>query len=188
MGIYSPGIIWSNSQIGTTDSSVGILAPLFTDRDDRDYYLDPSNTGTSLLTAGNVGIGTTSPAAKLEVDGDLKVTGAFKGNISSSSGSTGAPFPRPAYNSGWQSISPGGALTLVHNIGGNVDEYVVDLQFKDDDGWGINNIGIGGVYFRNNDSYRGAYWRSLTSNEIKVYRHSDDIWADKVRVRIWVYK
>jgi hypothetical protein len=132
---------------------------------------------------GQVGIGTTSPAAKLEVDGDLKVTGAYKGNISSSTGSDGAPFPRPAYDSGWVAVAQGSVVSLTHNIGGNLDNYVVDLQFKCNPllPFGINNIGYG----LNGDI--GAYYGELTTTSIKVYRAPADITADEIRVRIWVY-
>jgi hypothetical protein len=132
--------------------------------------------------SGNVGIGTTRPASKLEVDGDLKVTGAYKGDIGPNNG---APFPRPAYDSGWVTISDVEKLT--HNIGGNVDEYVVDMQFKDTNpyGNGIHNYGSGGIEF--DGYYLGAYWRNLTTTSISVLRWGDDLFADQVRIRIWVY-
>ena len=87
---------------------------------------------------GNVGIGQSAPTAKLDVNGtvkatagdvagDLKVSGAYKGTIGPNGG---APFPRPAYDSGWVAISPGEQKRLTHNIGGNTDNYVVDMQFK----------------------------------------------------------
>jgi hypothetical protein len=44
-----------------------VLAPIYYDSANTAYYLDPANTGTSLLVAGNVGIGTTSPWEKLSV-------------------------------------------------------------------------------------------------------------------------
>lgn len=43
-------------------------APIFYDSDNTDYYVNPA--GQTVL-AGNVGIGTTSPGAKLEVNGDV---------------------------------------------------------------------------------------------------------------------
>jgi hypothetical protein len=150
-------------------------------------------TANSYFNAGNVGIGTTNPGAKLHVNGDLKVTdGAYYGNISSSSGSDGAPFPRWAYDSGWRAINPGSALSLFHNIGGNVDDYVVDLQFKDVDGsWGIHNVGMGRDQWHNivedRTAYSGAFW-DLTDTYIYVHRYQDDVGADSIRVRIWVYK
>jgi len=148
------------------------------------------NDGGVTAFGGNVGIGTGSPGAKLEVNGDLKVTGAY----------TGA-FPRPAYNSGWIAINPNTHLVIVHNVGGNVDDYVVDLQFKDVDGvWGINNVGMGSdkwfagwsgdwfgfVTYDYHNS--GACWTNLTSTSIKVVRQAHDAEADQIRVRIWVVK
>jgi hypothetical protein len=56
-----------NTQSQLTSTSV--RAPIFYDSGDTTYYLDPANSGTSLLVAGKVGIGTTSPVAKLHVIG-----------------------------------------------------------------------------------------------------------------------
>jgi hypothetical protein len=136
-------------------------------------------------STGNVGIGMTDPDAKLEVGGDLKVAGAYKGYISSSSGSDGAPFPRPAYDSGWVPIALGSQVELTHNIGGNVDNYVVNIQFKDAGMFGVNNLGHGGL--EDAGSYLGAYYHNLTTTSIKVYRLNNAINAPEVRVRIWVY-
>jgi hypothetical protein len=134
---------------------------------------------------GDVGIGTGNPGAKLGVNGDLKVTGAFKGDISSYSGSDGAPFPRPAYDSGWWEMNQGQVRTLIHNIGGDVDNYVVEMLFWDSV-IGINTNGHGG-YTRSLGSY-GGYWSSLTGSTIDIKRWADDYYADKIRIRIWVYK
>jgi hypothetical protein len=136
---------------------------------------------------GDVGIGDTSPDAKLDVAGDLEVTGAYRGTISSSSNSDGAPFPRPAYDSGWLTISNNSVLTLAHNIGGDVDDYVVCLQFKDNT-IGINNFGMGGddSYTGGSEYQMGAYYSHLTTTSIKVSRRMADEYADRIRVRIWV--
>ncbi len=142
-----------------------------------------------LTVNGNVGIGTTNPGEKLEIAGNLMVTGAYKGNISSSSGSDGAPFPRPAYDSGWVAITAGGAgITLTHNIGGNVDNYVVDVQFKSSL-YGINNFFYGGDQFWGGQAMvnRGAIYRDLGTNTIRIQRKSDDNGIEQIRVRIWVY-
>lgn len=40
-------------------------------------------------------------------------------------------FPQPDYDSGWTNISKGEQIALQHNLGGNPDDYAVDLQFKD---------------------------------------------------------
>lgn len=135
---------------------------------------------------GNVGIGTATPGAKLGVAGDLKVTGAFKGDITSSSGSDGAPFPRPAYDSDWQPINPGQFKILTHSIGGDVDNYVVDLMFRADGGTGPNTYGFGLYGSPLTDNVYGGYWGRLTSSSIEIYRAPDDISHDQMRVRIWV--
>jgi hypothetical protein len=121
------------------------------------------------------------PAVKAE--GDLVVTGAYRGDIGPNGG---APFPRPAYDSGWVDINPGQWITFTHNLGGNPDNYVVELLQQEIPGyaWGINNRGIG------TDTWDGigACWGRLTNAQIEVYRASDDYAADKVRIRIWVYE
>ena len=142
-------------------------------------YLDDS---------GDVGIGTRSPDAKLGVEGDLKVTGAYKGNISSSSGSDGAPFPRPAYDSAWVPINQGEDLILTHGIGGNRDNYVVDMQFRHSSGVNIYGLGYEVYEGYGGNTYRfGAYWAYLNTSSIKVHRGSSDDLAAEVRIRIWVY-
>jgi hypothetical protein len=161
------------------------------------YYnqgLNFSETGVAdyrlyIKEGGDVGIGTSNPGAKLGVNGDLKVTGAYKGNISSSSGSDGAPFPRPAYDSGWLSISQNENIALGHNIGGDPDYYVVDMQFWDT-AYGINTQRYGGDCDSDDGDFEhfGAYYWRLTSDSISVRRMSEDYYVDKIRVRIWVYK
>lgn len=166
------------------------------------YYqggLNFAETGVSdrrihIGDGGDVGIGTASPGAKLGVNGDakiasdLQVNGAFKGDIESSSGTDGAPFPRPAYDSGWLAIAPNETLSLTHNIGGNRDNYVVDMQF-----WSsiidvhVDNYGGRFLYSSSHGSeFLGAYYRHLTNTGIEVYRLMDDVDVEKVRVRIWV--
>jgi len=97
-------------------------------------------------------------------------------------------FPRPAYDSKWVAFTPGQCKTLTHNLGGDVDNYVVDMQFKDTDGvpWGINIRGHGDHNFFGD--YVGGHWHSLTTTTIRVCRLINDTFADQIRVRIWVYK
>lgn len=137
---------------------------------------------------GRVGIGDTSPDAKLDVVGDFQLSGAYRGNISSSSGSDGAPFPRPAYNSGWQDIGYGDVLELSHNLGGDPDDYVVDLQFKTEVPGFVQGIHIygHGMFQSGVGQYRGMYYTNLTSSVIQIYRPMNDIEGNQVRVRIWV--
>jgi len=98
----------------------------------------------------------------------------------------------PAWSSGWISLKPGTALQLQHNLGGDIDDYVVDMQYRNDSS-GVNQRYYGGVDVgthpppRNNANDRvGAYWRSLTTSTITVYRRPEDIYAESVRIRIWV--
>jgi hypothetical protein len=95
-------------------------------------------------------------------------------------------FPTPHYDSDWQSISAGTTLSLTHNLGGDPDDYVVDLQFKNT---GIGDFGVHqwfyGVDYDNVGQNWGAAWHNLTGTSIKVTRGDDDGRADQVRVRIW---
>jgi hypothetical protein len=149
------------------------------------HFQTNGTTKMFLESGGNVGIGTTSPGEKLEVNGNLKVTGAYKGDIGPNNG---APFPRPAYDSGWDSISPGDLLTLTHNIGGNVDNYVVDLQFKSA-GLGVNQryYGIDKYWTGATSYYQGACWQELTATQIRISLGPHDTLIKQIRVRIWVY-
>jgi hypothetical protein len=52
-----------------TAESNSFRAPIFYDSDNTAYYLDAANSGTSLLVAGKVGIGTTSPTSLLHLAG-----------------------------------------------------------------------------------------------------------------------
>ncbi len=133
-------------------------------------------TRVALDNSGNVGIGTTEPKSRLEVNGDLKVTGAYKGDIGPN---RGAPFPRPAYISAWTSVTPGTNHTFYHNLGGNPDDYFVDVSFKSNK--------IHHFYYGTNGSW-GAYWWDLDASQVKVFRAPNDSFVDKVRVRIWVYR
>lgn len=133
------------------------------------------------FNAGGAGVFAQSAAGPaVHADGDLYVTGAFRGNI----GEGGAPFPRPAYDSGWHAIAKGGDLTFNHNLGGNRDDYVVDLQFKDNSGK-VHNYLYGGMTWEPN---LGAWWTDLTNTHIVVERMNQDEWVLQVRVRIWVYR
>lgn len=103
-------------------------------------------------------------------------------------GGTGiAAFPRPAYDSGWVAISrgSGNALTLNHNLGGNVDNYIVELTFKETGGYGTHTFGFGADV--TSGAFYGAWWRNLTTSAIVVERATNDEDISQVRVRIWMY-
>ena len=99
----------------------------------------------------------------------------------------------PSWDSGWVRIERDQAIQLDHRLGGNVDSYVVDMQYRASDVNGVNQRYYGGADFgatsfggRREDDRVGAYWRSLTTSSITVYRRPEDSYADRVRVRIWV--
>jgi hypothetical protein len=113
-------------------------------------------------------------------DGKMKVTAPF--------------FGRPAYDSGWIALSPGDDVDLTHGLGGDPDNYFVDLQEKAEymSATSIHNQNIGMDRWENTgatEHYRyGAYWGFLNDTTITVYRGSDDLEADEIRIRIWVYE
>ncbi len=66
------GVVTSSKLANPLGGSLN--ATMFYDSDNSNYYLDPAGA-TSLIMAGNVGIGTTNPAMKLESSGSIRVTG-----------------------------------------------------------------------------------------------------------------
>jgi len=99
-------------------------------------------------------------------------------------GSGIAAFPRPAYDSGWVSVSAGHTVELTHNLGGDVDNYVVDLSFKHPTE-GVHQFGYGGDV--TSGAFYGSFWRNLTTSSITVERATNDLDCPQVRVRIWLY-
>jgi hypothetical protein len=97
-----------------------------------------------------------------------------------------AAFPRAAYDSGWLSFSHPENRTLTHNLGGNTDNYFVDLTCRiTSGGAGVNNWGLGGD--ANNTDYYGSWWSNLTNTQITLHRWDDDTDCPQLRVRIWMY-
>lgn len=147
---------------------------------------------------GNVGIGRL-PSQRMDVAGNIKMSGAGNGVIfpdglkqttSATDGKFG--FPPPAYTSNWETLPPGGAI-FYHGLGGDVNKYKVDLQFRWSNGQNINNSSLGGdrywYYDWDTDTYRlfqyGYYFSNLTTSSIKIVRESDQYEDTQVRVRIW---
>jgi hypothetical protein len=137
--------------------------------------------GDAGVWARNEGIG---PAVVAE--GDLFVTGGvYRGSLGPGGG---APFPKPAYDSFWVDITPGQNIVLQHNVGGDVNDYVVDFQLRDlgpqlPTPIGIHNQSIGGD--ATGSSVFGAYWNDLRTTDISVERYPNGIRSDQFRVRIW---
>jgi len=105
-------------------------------------------------------------------------------------------FPRPDYDSGWIPWPDGHEDTLVHDLGGNVDNYVVDLQGREDT-YGITNLRLGGDEYATRASLttgvlygyedQGYYYKNLDSDSITIKNRGNSI-IDEIRVRIWVYE
>jgi hypothetical protein len=99
-------------------------------------------------------------------------------------------MPSPAYDSGWFPLGQDAVQTLVHNLGGNVDDYLVDMQYRSAAD-GVNQRYYGGADFGANtiigaeNDRVGVYWRSLSTASITTYRRPEDIYAEELRVRIW---
>ncbi len=93
-------------------------------------------------------------------------------------------FPRPTYDSGWVDMPKIGpnpyATTLTHNLGGNVDDYVLDLQYKTSGPTETNvtNAGIGNTF----------HYSQLTATSVKLTGPiSPKSVTVSLRLRIWVY-
>lgn len=90
------------------------------------------------------------------------------------------------WSSGWITVPlPATPVPLTHNLGGDPDDYAVALWFADtDDGYGINMRGYGGI--EDGDDYYGGYWQRLTTDTIEINRNYHDIFADMLRVWVWI--
>jgi hypothetical protein len=96
----------------------------------------------------------------------------------------------PKYDSGWTTVSGGSYKFLTHDLGGNVDDYMVDMEFKDSGWGGINNRFYGTCLYTDPLSgymvFEGAYWSHLDTSQIRLWRYQDDSLADQIRIRIWI--
>lgn len=90
----------------------------------------------------------------------------------------------PDYDSGWVDIQPGRAITLTHNLGGDVDGYTVGMKFRDAPGGerGLHQFAFGGL--EAGGAAYGAAWQRLTDTTIQVLRFGDDTSVQQVRVFI----
>ncbi|GAB4276261.1 MAG: hypothetical protein Kow0092_31980 [Deferrisomatales bacterium] len=151
-------------------------------------YTEVSHDGVNGKVATDAGDLVLAPAGSVKVDKSVtfpdgtRQTTAYRG------------FPRPNYDSGWVAYS-GSELVLDHNLGGDPDNYVVDLTFKR--GNNVNNRGIGMdtmvvngfSEYPGNLSQEGTFWKWLDATSITVaFSPNWNSGIDHVRVRIWVYQ
>ncbi len=102
----------------------------------------------------------------------------------------------PDWDSGWLPITPGTAIRIDHNLGGNPDNYLVDFQFYfPAPTYLIHNIHIGGAVYAqqvgsNGLIYRtlGAHWSALDNESITIHLAEDEGAITDIRVRIWKYE
>jgi hypothetical protein len=100
----------------------------------------------------------------------------------------------PDYASGWAALTQDVAKALSHNLGGSTENYLINMLFWDTSvdnlvnqrHYGGADLGINPPAGYNADDRVGAYWRTLTSSSITVYRRPEDGFADFAYIRIWV--
>jgi len=94
----------------------------------------------------------------------------------------------PIYNSDWISINQNEFKTLNHNVGGNSNNYVVMIEAKNPDTL-VHNLYYGFTKdtISGSSTERGFYYLHLNITSITIYRAKDDVRANEIRVRIWIY-
>ena len=125
-------------EVTYTESEGSFRAPLFYDSNDTSYYLDPANTGTSLLVAGKVGIGTTAPVAKLHIGSDLESnmsnqTLFVQGSKTGYAGFAGLPMGGlMIYDDTASTAGAGGAIGFGANTGSSQRTWIAAIESRRD--------------------------------------------------------
>jgi len=104
---------------GALQINADFTANRLLDTSDNSYYIDPANTGYAALFAGNVGIGTMTPNARLEVSGNIIASSptdgahvATKGYVDAQTGEGGGSSGGSCYVD-WGSTSCSAGYTAV---------------------------------------------------------------------------
>ncbi len=168
---------------GNADSSTGDDGNLASDPDYASSDLVLKSNDTIRLELDNDGDGEDADF-EIRDAADTLLFNVDESGAVTSGGAGIAAFPRPAYDSGLVSVTAGSTVDLLHNLGGNIDNYVVDLTCQHGT-YGRHNWGLGGD--SNSPETYGVYWLDLTTSEITVRRESQDGECPQVRVRIWMY-
>ena len=148
-------------------------------------YGQPTTNGIIVSVNGNVGIGTTSPAANLQVSGNIAGTPIFQagnagaiGLIVSSNGNVGVGTTKPV-----NYLQVGGAgvnsNTAIVSIIGNTPSHLYDsgqLDVRTQESYAINKggmISLGGNALANNNPYNfgviGGYKENVTVSNFAGY-------------------
>lgn len=119
-------------------------------------------------------------------NGDLVVNGALRGNVGTRGG---APFPRPAYDTGWVSLKKGQTRTMDSGLGGDIDNYKVDVNEKLSSGGNIRPAEVWYEKYPTDIKPLGSTWELRPSGEILLRNLDHRSSGDKyMRARIWIVK
>lgn len=94
--------------------------------------------------------------------------------------------PVPDWDSGWVSLAAGMGQTLSHGLGGDSDDYVVDLMFRT--GATVHQRFVGKDQYDSASGFqhRGVAWSALGTTSVRIHRGADDVFCDETRVRIFL--
>jgi hypothetical protein len=90
------------------------------------------------------------------------------------------------FDSDWLAVPKGTCKKVTHGLGGDPNDYAVELLFLDKaaGGLGIHRRGYGGLDFKG--KMQGGHWQRLTDKSIELCRGADADLVDWMRVRVFV--